>query len=695
MQSTKSFKKVLDKVQNSIVVQSIRDGLVSIIPVLIIGAFSLIINQLPITAYQTFIHTFLNGFIVDLFNIIYSASFGVLSIYMTVSISRSYMKIETDKNIVSFGAIVASVISFFILAGAYLPEFSTDSTGPKSVFLAIITGLGASALYVQISRFFIKKQKILFTNGANRTFNRMLSTLIPIAIVSFAFGLFNIIIVNIFNVESFKELIIKGFDLLFSIGEVGFIKGFFFVLLSSILWLFGIHGSDTLETVMQTYFVPGLEANQAAIAAGEAASTVLTKEFFDCFVLMGGCGATICLLITILIFSKNRARKSLGFTAAFPMIFNINELMVFGLPIVFNPIMLVPFLLTPLACYCISYLALSVGIVPLIANEVAWTTPIILGGYQATGSIAGSLLQLFNVIVGVLIYLPFVKLLDKRTEEALKENYDVFMNFFHKNEANMGNIVLSEMSDIYGDFAKDLCADIEHNYKKFMKIVYQPQYDYNGDLIGVEALLRYIHEDYGALYPPLVIKIAEECGILLDFEEEIFKKVMSEIDIVRNKFHGNIKVSINVTGSTIINPKFIEFLEELNETYAFAGKNICIEVTEQAALSFSQDSYNALRRINELGLTLAIDDFSMGQTSLHYLKYNLFHILKIDGSLVQGLFKEQNCKEIISSITQLAASLKLAVIAEFVDDEKQKETLHEIGCDNYQGFLFSKPISLE
>ena len=98
--------------------------------------------------------------------------------------------------------------------------------------------------------------------------------------------------------------------------------------------------------------------------------------------------------------------------------------------------------------------------------------------------------------------------------------------------------------------------------------------------------------------------------------------------------------------------------------------------------------------IKGLGFGLAIDDFSMGQTSLHYLRYNLFDELKIDGGLVQGLLKLENCKEIIQSITSLASSLNLKVIAEYVDDQKQVEILHEIGCDNYQGFLYSQATFL-
>ena len=157
--------------------------------------------------------------------------------------------------------------------------------------------------------------------------------------------------------------------------------------------------------------------------AGEAPTNILTKEFFDCFVLIGGCGTTISLLLAIIIFSKNSSRRNMGYTAAIPMIFNINELMVFGLPIIFNPIMLIPFLATPLVCYSLSYASIATGIVPMITNEVEWTTPIILGGYTATGSVNGAILQVVNVIVGVLIYAPFVRILDKYSTKEMQKMF--------------------------------------------------------------------------------------------------------------------------------------------------------------------------------------------------------------------------------------------------------------------------------
>ena len=673
-------------------VRAIRSGLVNIIPVLIIGAFSLILQTLPLPGWSDLIQRAAGGFFYQLLQLVYGATFGVLSLHMTLSISRSFMKLKDDSQIA--GAMICAALCFFILAGADLPGFGTDSMGPKSMFLAILTGLGASALYLLFSRFFRRRRRDLFSAGANREFNRMLATIFPLALTGIVFAILNELVVRLSGMDSFRSLLAAAFDALFSHGEVGFFKGFCFVLLSSLLWFFGIHGSDTLEGAMQTYFAPGLAANQAAVAAGELPSRILTKEFFDCFVLMGGCGATICLLLAILLFSRNRARRGLGFTAAFPMIFNINELMVFGLPIIFNPIMLVPFLAVPLVCYSVAYLALTLGLVPLITSEVAWTTPILLGGLRATGSLAGSALQLVNVILGVLIYLPFVRLLDRQTEENARRDLDAFMEYFRANEQELSGVRLTELSNVHGDFAKGLCADLRHDMERRLILAYQPQYAYDGRCIGVEALLRWKHPTLGIIYPPLVVKLAEEGGFLPELEETVVRMALTDRPAVLERFGKDVHISVNITGTTIVTPRFLQYMRELNARDPFAGKNLCLEVTEQAAISFHEDTLRALRSLREMGLMLAIDDFSMGQTSLHYLKDELFDILKLDGSLIRGLDTHASYREIVSSVLQLAAGLNLTVIAEYVETEHQREVLHEMGCDNYQGWLYSPAVFL-
>ena len=204
-----------EKVQKYSVIRAIRDGLVSMIPVLIIGAFALILKSFPIPGYIDFITTFGNGFINNFFNFIYSATFGVLSVYMTISISRAFMKIKDDSIIVHFGAILASVLVFFMLSGSFNEGFKLDNMGPKSMLIALISGLGASALYIFFYRLMAKRPKRILSLGADSGFNRMLSTLFPVLFVSLCFAIVNLFIIEVFRVDSFRDFYIMILNKLF------------------------------------------------------------------------------------------------------------------------------------------------------------------------------------------------------------------------------------------------------------------------------------------------------------------------------------------------------------------------------------------------------------------------------------------------------------------------------------------------
>ncbi len=144
------------RIERLTAVRAVRSGLINMIPVLTIGAFALILQTFPVPAYQNAIHAFGGGILLELFQLVYSGTFGVLSVYMTISISRAYMKIKADPVAVNTGASFASLLSFFIFAGAYLPDFDTGSIGPKAMFMAIITGLGASRIYISVNKLFAR-----------------------------------------------------------------------------------------------------------------------------------------------------------------------------------------------------------------------------------------------------------------------------------------------------------------------------------------------------------------------------------------------------------------------------------------------------------------------------------------------------------------------------------------------------------
>ncbi len=136
-------------------------------------------------------------------------------------------------------------------------------------------------------------------------------------------------------------------------------------------------------------------------------------------------------------------------------------------------------------------------------------------------------------------------------------------------------------------------------------------------------------------------------------------------------------------------------MRELRDRYPHYSTRICVEITEQAALNFDDELTQRLTRIKEMGYSLAIDDFSMGSTSIKYLQTNIFDMVKLDGGLSRDILTNSRSRDIIASITELSHNFGIRVLAEYVETEEQKRVLEETGCLLYQGYLYSPAVSVE
>lgn len=159
-----------------------------------------------------------------------------------------------------------------------------------------------------------------------------------------------------------------------------------------------------------------MDQNRIAFQAGQDVPNTITAQFFDLWIYTGGSGATLALVVAMLLFARSQQLKSLGRLSIAPGIFNINEMVTFGMPIVLNPLLLIPFILVPVVMTFVSYFAMEWGLVARPSGAaVPWTTPILFSGYLGSGGkISGVVLQIVNFILAFLIYLPFLKMWDKQ-----------------------------------------------------------------------------------------------------------------------------------------------------------------------------------------------------------------------------------------------------------------------------------------
>ncbi|MCR5252057.1 MAG: EAL domain-containing protein [Lachnospiraceae bacterium] len=687
----RSFFKTLSLIGNTI-----KMGLAMVLPVLFIGSMTVLLNGFPVQAYQDFLDSFLGGALRSILQILQVTTVGTLAIYMTVSLNLSYMdnSPESGQTVSKLGSLLACLTGFFILVGFFTgaPDFSLLSG--QGVFSALLSGIIGSMLYLKFESVF-KSGRHSYVDGADSAFNAALYVIKPFLATIVCFAVINYLITLAFNVTSVQHLFMNAVDSVFLKMHRSYLSGLLFSVLISLMWWFGIHGNNVLNQVAEDMFTE--------LIPGE----IVSKSFMDTFVIMGGTGCIIGLLISIMIFGKRSSVKKLSRIAFVPCLFNISELLVFGFPVIYNPFMVIPFILSPALCYTSAYCLTKAGFLPEVAANVIWTTPPLLSGYIATDSVRGIIVQLINILISTACYAPFVRLYEKRSLNEFGTAMDELVGILKKSEETTEEVTLTECEGNAGRLAKLLVTDLQDslhastedassdNTENPLMIKYQPQYDNTGKCIGAEALLRWEHTRYGCIYPPLVIHLAKESGDLYELETYILEKAVQDSKKLRATFGEDFKLSVNATVSTLYDKKYAAFLHELAKRYMLRRGNICIEITEETELITSEDTGALIQEIRNFGYTFALDDFSMGHTSLQYLQHNPFDLVKLDGGLVKSVLTNERTKEIISSIVYLSKSLDFKVLAEYVESDELKNALEQVGVLLYQGYLFSPAVELD
>lgn len=415
----KYFVPFASKVGSQRHLVAIRDGFVIIMPLMILGSMAVLINNLPIDAYQDFLTSLFGGDIWKNFGgNLWEGTFQVISLLSAFTIAyqlaRSYNKDALSAGIVSVAALI--ILMEPISEGTGLPIMWA---GAQGLFIAIITALVSTEIFVRLLG--NKRLIIKMPDGVPPAVAKSFSSLFPSMITLSVFALFEVLMLaaNIPDIhQSFYELIQAPIS---NLSNTLF-AAILIALLIHFLWFFGLHGSNMMEPIMQAVYLPAIEANAAAYKAGEAIPYIVTKPFFDAFMYLGGTGATLALITAVFIAGRRHKHYySISKMSTAPGLFNINEPILFGFPIVLNPILFIPFIVTPVVLTVISYTAISIGLVPETIAFIPWTTPPVIGGFLATGSWKGAALAIFNFVIAVVMYLPFIRIAVRMQFEKNKQ----------------------------------------------------------------------------------------------------------------------------------------------------------------------------------------------------------------------------------------------------------------------------------
>lgn len=400
---------------------SIQYGMMLSIPLLLVGAFACIISDFPIDAFQTFMASVVGEEVWAEWNwsVLNPATIGLLSL---VAMSGMAYELGRRNDVTPMPGVAISLMSFFLLIHAdENGMISQGEFGATTLFLCIIVAI----VSVEIYSFCIKRKITIKMPASVPEFvSSQFAALIP-AVLCAVLWLVVRYLIQLTPYETASNMIYGLLQApLTGLGTslVGTLVAEF---INSVLWFFGIHGTNVVASVMEPLWYAARDANWQVYLEDALAVRpyIATIDFSNMIMYLTGSGITLPLCIEMAFMCKSQRLKTVGKGAIIPGIFNVNEPVIFGLPIVMNPMMLIPFLVAPLVCVAVAFGAMATGIVPSpIGVPVPWTLPAPISGWMMCADWRGGALQLVNLFIAGVIYWPFIKVLDREyTKEELGE----------------------------------------------------------------------------------------------------------------------------------------------------------------------------------------------------------------------------------------------------------------------------------
>ncbi|GAA0085512.1 PTS sugar transporter subunit IIC [Clostridium sp. CTA-7] len=410
---------------------AIRDGFATIMPLMIIGSFGLLIHNFPIKAVKDLFAAGQPLHWLDVIALnVYGGSMFLMGLFAAISIGYALGK---SYDVDGFATGLVTLASCLILTNMFAykapvtwggfdagtlgwePGLFTKWLGPSGLITILITTLITGTIFAKLAK--NKKLVIKLPDGVppavSRSFSALLPTMITLTLVGIVFA--------ILEAFGYQEVYLQVYTLIQKplMGLANSLPVLLLlILIQQILWFFGLHGSNILAPIISSIFLALTADNMAAIAAGNTQGiNIINSQFLDSYVNLGGAGLTVALMIAMMIKSKSAINKSIRNIASGPAFFNINEPVIFGLPIVLNPIYIIPFILAPIASALIAYGLSVIGFVAPASVIVPWTCPPVISAILATGQWQGGAVALLNIVVSIIIYLPFVAYADKKNLE--------------------------------------------------------------------------------------------------------------------------------------------------------------------------------------------------------------------------------------------------------------------------------------
>ena len=405
-------------------VVALKDGLLYTMPLTIVGSVFLLLANFPVQAVVDWLTSM--GWI-DPLNQAYGATFNIVALIGVMGIAYEYVKKEGYQ---ALNAGVLGVVVFLITTNSFVITGSGEVvsnvidktwTAGQGMITAILIGLIVGWVYSWFMKHDIRiKMPAGVPEGVANSFTALIPALAIITGATLVYSFFKFVLDTTFIEAVYTVIQTPLQGMTDSLGGV-----IMMTFLTPFLWWFGVHGSTIVGGIMGPLLGANALANQAILDSGmaltiENGGRIVTGQFIDQFITVTGSGLTIGLVTYMIFFAKSKQCKELGKLGGVPGIFNINEPILFGTPIVMNPFLALPFIGMPVLSGIITYFALATGLVPLFsAITVPWTTPPIISGF-IIGGWRAALLQAVILVLSFFAYLPFIRKIDKMNFEAEK-----------------------------------------------------------------------------------------------------------------------------------------------------------------------------------------------------------------------------------------------------------------------------------
>lgn len=534
--------------------------------------------------------------------------------------------------------------------------------------------------------FSLKALHVTSSESAGAMVKESLNLVLPAIITLAVVILVNFVIIEALSIFSFDHL------LTFDYANNPYIFGSVFAVLNSTLWFLGIHGYYALLPMVEL-LQQASDLTYSTVAAGGTAPYVMNLSFMGTFVFIGGSGSTLSLVIALLLFSRQKTLRLIAIASIPIGLINVNEILLFGLPIIFNPRLFLPFLLAPLANVIIGLTAVNLGWVPIPSVSVPFNAPVLVNALIAThGDWHSVALQALNLAVGILIYLPAVKATNKVLGEREIRIASLDTTYMRRQEEAKtltdDPIILAQQKEHHQARVE---KQIQNMSQKEFCLEYQPQVTkHSGAVVGCEALVRAM-DDQGNLLPPSsFLPWLESAGLMKDMDLWVFKRVAKDI-VYWNQLGIYVPVSVNITPRTLVDD---EYLEKIISAIGEVSDQIHVEITEETLLVEEQALQRALERLHAIKVKIYIDDFGTGYSSLSYLNRFDIDAIKIDRSFVLAL-DTQRGRKVFASLQSVATELDLAVVVEGVETQQQLDAITDHPNLSIQGWLFSRSLKPE